>query len=245
MDKICIVLPTYNERENILKLVPQIEEVCQKNNLSNFLVIVDDNSPDGTGRLADQFAEQYGNIRVLHRPGKSGIGSAYKEGFRIAIDELAAGVIFEMDADLSHNPEFIPGFIRKLGEGFDAVVGSRYIPGGRIEGWGVYRRLVSGGANLLARLLVGIKIHDVTSGYRAFKTDLLRSINYQSVKSEGYAFQIEMIYLCQKAGFRVGEEPIIFIDRKIGRSKLSRKEVVRFAGATLRLFLTRLKNVFF
>jgi len=245
MDKICIVLPTYNERENILKLVPKIEEVCQKNNLSNFLVIVDDNSPDGTGRLADQFAEQYGNIRVLHRPGKSGIGSAYKEGFRIAIDELAASVIFEMDADFSHNPEFIPGFIRKLGEGFDVVVGSRYIPGGRVEGWGAYRRLVSSGANILAQLLVGIKIHDVTSGYRAFRADLLRGINYQSVKSEGYAFQIEMIYLCQKAGFRVGEEPIIFIDRKIGRSKLSRKEVVRFAGATFRLFLTRLKNVFF
>ena len=245
MDQVCIVLPTYNERENILKLIPQIEEVCQKNNLSNFLVIVDDNSPDGTGRLADQLAEHYGNIKVLHRPGKSGIGSAYKEGFRIAIDELAADVIFEMDADLSHNPEFIPGFIRKLAEGFDTVVGSRYIPGGGIEGWSIYRRLVSSGANLLARILVGIKIHDVTSGYRAFKADLLRSINYQSIKSEGYAFQIEMIYLCQKAGCRVGEEPIIFIDRKIGRSKLSRKELIRFAGTTLRLFLTRLKDAFF
>jgi len=245
MDQICIVLPTYNERENIMKLVPQIEEVCQKNNLSNFLIIVDDNSPDGTGLLADQLAEQYGNIKVLHRPRKSGIGSAYKEGFRIAIDELAASVIFEMDADLSHNPEYIPGFVRKLAEGFDAVVGSRYIPGGGIEGWSVYRRLVSGGANLLARLLVGIKIHDVTSGYRAFKADLLRSINYQSVKSEGYAFQIEMIYLCQKAGYRVGEEPIIFIDRKIGRSKLSRKELIRFAGVTLRLFLIRLRDLFF
>jgi len=244
MDQICIVLPTYNERENILKLIPQIEEVCQKNNLSNFIVIVDDNSPDGTGQLADQLAEQYGNIKVLHRPRKSGIGSAYKEGFRIALDELAADVIFEMDADLSHNPEFIPGFIRRLAEGFDAVVGSRYIPGGGIKGWSFYRRLVSSGANFLARLLVGIKIRDVTSGYRAFKADLLRAINYQSVKSEGYAFQIEMIYLCEKAGYRVGEEPIIFIDRKIGRSKLSRREVIRFAGATLRLFLTRLLNVF-
>jgi len=237
----CIVIPTYNELENLAQLIGELERVALQQKVRLHIVVVDDQSPDGTGELAENLAKKYGNIHVLHRTEKRGLGSAYKDGFKIALDDLGAGIVFEMDADLSHNPESIPAFLAKLREGFDVVVGTRYIPEGKIVGWNLRRKMTSWGGNFLTKTMLGLKAHDATSGYRAYTASVLRGIDLDAVKSEGYAFQVEMLFRCTRRGFRVGEVPITFVDRIKGESKLSGKEMLRFFARVLFLSLSRLK----
>ena len=239
--KICIIIPTYNEKLNLQILIPQICTALNSLKLEIFstVLIVDDNSPNGTGKLAENLAQIYENVRVLHRPTKFGIGSAYRQGFSYALQRLDSDIIFQMDADLSHDPTSIPNFLAKLEEDYDAVIGSRKVPGGAVIGWSFYRRLMSSIANKLSRWLCGIKIFDATSGYRAFTSKTLKKIEYSSVKSNGYAFQIEILFRCQREGFSIAEIPIVFTDRSLEKTKLNKMEVFRFMLTCLKLFFRK------
>jgi len=222
------VIPTYNERENLQELVCRTEEVLSKIVMKGYLIIVDDNSPDGTGELAEQLARKYNNIMVIHRPTKLGLGSAYRQAFKTIFENMQVDAVFQMDADLSHDPEFIPSFIETLKNGFDVVVGSRYTIGGAIEGWPTRRWIISEVANVLARLLLGMGIRDLTSGFRVYRFDALKSINLSEIKSNSYAFQVEMLYHFVNAGFRIGEIPILFRERGKGNSKLGNSAILEF-----------------
>jgi len=239
--KICIVLPTYNERDNLQRIVPAIQGVLRSHGLagSATILVVDDNSPDGTGHLAEKLAKTYGNVQVLHRRARLGIGSAYRQGFAYAFQKLDPDIVFQMDADLSHDPKNLPDFLAKLEEGYDVVVGSRRVPGGKVIGWSLYRHFLSFVANQLARRLCGIKVYDATSGYRAFTRRALQKVSYSSIMSEGYVFQIEMLFKCQKEGLKIAEVPITFVGRKIGKTKLSKSEMLNFLFTCLRLLFRR------
>ncbi len=236
--KVAVIIPTYNESENIRVLVPRIFEVLSKQAIDSEIIIVDDNSPDGTGDVAEELAKGSGKLLVLRRPDKMGLGSAYKDGFKYALSRGFGGVI-EMDADLSHDPVALPEFIRKLDEGWDLVIGSRYVLGGKIPKWSLYRRMVSRLTNGVTRLVLGLSVRDVTGGYRAFSAGALEKINFSSVKSDGYAFQVEMAARCHRAGLRICEIPIAFVDRESGESKLSRGEMWRFTKSLIRLTFSR------
>jgi dolichol-phosphate mannosyltransferase len=223
---ISVVIPTYNEKENIKKLVPRVFDI-----LDNVeVIIVDDNSPDGTRDVIKTLQKKY-NIKLIERSGKMGIGSAYKAGFRAARGDI----IFEMDADLSHNPDFMAKFIDAIKSGYDVAVGSRYINGGGIKGWGIYRKSVSKTANALSQLLLKINVSDVTTGFRAYRKSALSSIDLDEIKSDGYSFQLEILFKLFKKGYKIKEIPIIFEDRKAGESKLARKEMLNYIGTVLRL----------
>lgn len=222
---VCVVIPTYNENENIGKLIPQLCSAFEKNSINGSILVVDDNSPDGTGQAAEELSKKY-PVSVLHKEEKAGIGAAYIAGFKECLAN-GSDIICEMDADLSHDPKYFPAIIKGL-ESADLVLGSRYIPGGGTVNWGTYRKMVSGNANRLVRLMTGIKINDTTGGYRAYRAEVLRAIDIQNIRSNGYEFQIEMLYKTLKAGFTVKEVPIIFREREEGVSKLSRKEVAKF-----------------
>lgn len=239
--KICIVLPTYNERGNIQRIVPAIQRVLHSHELADFasILIVDDNSPDGTGELAEELSETYGNVQVFHRPIRLGVGSAYRQGFAYSFQKLDADIVFQMDADLSHNPKFLPDLLFKLEAGYDVVVGSRRIHGGKVMGWSFYRHFLSFVANQLARWLCGIKVHDATSGYRAFTRRALHKVAYSSVESEGYGFQIEMLFRFQKEGLNIAEVPIVFLGRRRGRTKLSKGDMLTFLFACIKLLFQR------
>lgn len=232
--------PTYNERENLQRLVPEIEAVLSRNHLMGYIVIVDDNSPNGTGELAEQLAKEYSNIIVLHRQAKLGIGSAYREAFQMGLAGLNVNAVLEMDADLSHDPSCIPGLIEKLVKGYDVVVGSRYVEGGGINDWSVVRQLISRGANFLARKLTGVKVNDMTSGFRAYRIGALRSIELGGVTSNGYAFQLETLYRCAKAGLRIAEHPILFSGRVNGKSKLDKVAIIEFVNVLMRIAFNRI-----
>jgi len=242
--KVCIVIPTYKERENLERLIPIIQGVLRIHGLADnaTILVVDDNSPDGTGQLAEEMAKIYGNIQVLHRPAKMGLGSAYKEGFTHAFQELSSDAIFEMDADLSHDPKYLPEFLAKFREGYHVVVGSRKIPGGQTIGRGLYRRLTSSVANQLAKHLCGIRVRDATSGYRAFTRGALQGAEYPAIKAKGYAFQVEMLFKCQRKGLKIAEIPIVFVDRKMEETKLNRGEIFNFLSTCLRLLLHRIRT---
>jgi len=220
--KITVVIPTYNERENIEKLSAMILSQDERINV----LFVDDNSPDGTGEIADRLALNSSRVKVLHRAGKLGLGSAYREGFRIAI-EGAADYIIEMDADFSHDPAMLPQFIDRMAE-YDLVIGSRYINGVSVVNWPIRRLILSYCASVYTRLITGLHLSDCTGGFKCFKREVLESIDLASVRSDGYSFQIEMNYRCFERGFRIGEIPIIFVDRHAGTSKMS-KQIVREA----------------
>jgi dolichol-phosphate mannosyltransferase len=216
--KVMIVMPTYNEAEN---LPVMIAELLALNIDGLGILIVDDNSPDGTGRIADELHQRYPQqIQVLHRARKQGLGSAYLEGFRIALNS-GVDFIVQMDADFSHSPRYVPLLLAKA-QTYDVVVGSRYVPGGRLdERWDLTRRLLSWGGNLYAKMVIGLKVHDATAGFKCFRRQALLSLELDRVHSDGYAFQIEMAYACQRKRLRVCEVPITFGDRVIGRSKMS------------------------
>ncbi len=220
--KTFVVIPTYNERDNIERLVSAV--LNQDNSVH--ALIVDDNSPDGTGALVDRMADANARIHVLHRQGKLGLGSAYREGFRFALDN-GADYVMEMDADFSHDPELLPRFLEEMRE-YDLVIGSRYLNGVSVVNWPLRRLMLSYFANVYTRIITGLKISDCTSGFKCFRRRVLESIDLKRIRSDGYSFQIEMNYRCVEKGFRVGELPIIFIDRHAGTSKMS-KRIVREA----------------
>jgi dolichol-phosphate mannosyltransferase len=211
-----IVIPTYNERENIAELIAQV----MANAPTADLLIIDDNSPDGTGRLVDALAEQDARIHVMHRAGKLGLGTAYVAGFHHAIDH-GYELVFEMDADFSHDPTYLPRFYAAA-ENADLVIGSRYIQGGGTPNWSPVRKFISGGGNIFARTVLGIPIHDCTGGYRCYRVAALSKLNLDAIRAQGYAFQVEMAYNFWRSGFRWRETPIIFEDRRVGKSKMSR-----------------------
>ena len=217
--KALVVIPTYNERDNIGKLV--LEVLAQGDDID--ALIVDDNSPDGTGEIIDIMATENPRIHVIHRAGKLGLGSAYREGFIYALGK-GADYIIEMDADFSHDPSMLPVFLEKIKE-FDVVIGSRYLNGVSVVNWPIRRLILSYCANVYTRIITGLRISDCTGGYKCFRRNVLESIQFDEIKSDGYSFQIEMNYRCVEKGFRVGEIPIIFIDRHAGMSKMSKKIV--------------------
>ncbi len=227
---IFICIPTYNESENIKKLIKAIFGLGIENLK---VVIIDDNSPDGTGKIAEKLAQRF-PIKVIQRPGKLGLGSAYITGFQYALQK-GADLILEMDADFSHNPQDIPRFLAEIKKGYDVVLGSRKIKGGEIKNWNWWRYAASDGAMWFSRLVLGLKTRDVTTGFRCYKREVLESIDLQNIKSNGYAFQEEMIFWCEKKNFRIKEIPIIFEDRRYGRSKLSFKDIVEFFVKIIRL----------
>lgn len=239
MGKVTIVLPTYNERENIKKLIPEIFQVFQENKIPGEVMIVDDSSPDGTSQVVEKLAKNY-PVNLIQREKKLGIGSAYVLGFKKALQNKA-DVIFEMDADLSHSPKYIPKFIDKLEEGYEVVIGSRKIKGGGVIGWSPYRKLISTGGNFIGKYIAGIEISDLTSGFRAYKSKVLREISLEKVESNGYAFQLEMLARALKKGSKIGVIPIIFHDRYKGKSKLSRKDMIDFLGIALKIRLGQLR----
>ena len=213
--KSLIIVPTYNELENIRRLLPELMTLDPDIRV----LVVDDNSPDGTGKLADALAAEHERISVLHRPGKLGLGSAYVAGFKYAIQQ-DVDCVFEMDADFSHDPAMIPRFMEQIAS-CDVVIGSRYISGINVVNWPMSRLLLSYFANIYTRLATGMTIRDTTSGYKCFRREVLENIELDEVRSDGYAFQIEMNFRCWRKGYRIREIPIIFVDRRSGTSKLS------------------------
>ncbi len=235
--KTLIIIPTYNERDN---LRPLLEEICSYAPETDIL-IVDDNSPDGTGDLADEIHQQHAQVHVLHRTGKQGLGTAYVAGFKYAI-EHGYDAAFEMDADFSHDPRYLPDFLNAI-EHADVVIGSRYIPGGDTPNWSLLRRFISGGGNIFARFMLGIPVHDCTAGYRCYRREVLENIDLDTIQSQGYAFQIELAYRVMKHGFKIVETPIVFQDRRVGKSKMSRKIVIEGFTYVLKARFTRQPDI--
>ena len=232
-----ICLPTYNERENIDKLIPKLLDIFNKNSLNGTLLIIDDSSPDGTAEVVSQWASKDNRVKLLVRKEKQGLGKAYIAGFEETF-KTNSELVFEMDADHSHDPEVIPAMVKMVVEdGKDFIVGSRKIKGGGNPDWPFSRRLISSGANFYTRTLLRLKIHDVTSGYRVFRISMLKKIKLDQIDNSGYAFQIEMAYIVEKLlKAKVGEVPIVFIDRKVGKSKLGTKDIIDFWVQVLKLF---------
>jgi dolichol-phosphate mannosyltransferase len=218
MRKLTIVIPTYNEAENLPALARSLWELPLP---GTRLLIVDDGSPDGTGELAEDLTREHpGQLGVIHRPGKLGLGSAYITGFRAAL-EAGAEAIGQMDADFSHSPHYLPGFLDML-ELSDVVLGSRYVPGGSVDRrWGAGRKLLSGFGNAYARLILGLKVRDATGGFRVWRRETLLGMPLSRIRSNGYVFQVEMAYVAQRLGYVTAEAPIYFEDRRIGQSKMS------------------------
>jgi dolichol-phosphate mannosyltransferase len=216
-----LILPTYNEAENVQAIVEASGEVLARAAPEGYRVlIVDDGSPDGTGELADRLAAQHDWVEVLHRAEKNGIGPAYLAGFRHALDRGAAYVL-EMDSDFSHDPADLARLLEAVYGGADLALGSRYVRGGGVTDWGMLRRFISEGGSTYARLVLGLKVRDLTGGFKCFRREVLEAIHFDGVRSRGYAFQVELTYRAVQAGFRVVEVPIIFRDRQHGTSKMS------------------------
>jgi dolichol-phosphate mannosyltransferase len=216
-----LILPTYNEAENLEPIVAASSEVLARAAPDGFRVlVVDDGSPDGTGAIADRLAREHDWLEVLHRTHKAGIGPAYLAGFRQALDQ-GAGFLFEMDSDFSHDPADLARLLAAVRAGADLALGSRYVPGGGVGDWGPLRRLVSEGGSTYARWVLGLPVRDLTGGFKCFRREVLEAIHFDSVRSRGYAFQVELTYRAVNAGFRVVEVPIIFRDRRVGQSKMS------------------------
>ena len=221
--KTFLCIPTYNEAENIEKLAKEIFAL----GIDNLkIIIIDDNSPDGTGKIADELSKKY-PIKVIHREKKLGLGSAYITGFQYALKK-DADLILEMDADFSHDPKDVPRLMREIKNGYDVIIGSRKIKNGEIKNWNLWRHFCSNGAMLFSKFFLKIKTLDVTSGFRCYRADALKNLDLGNIKSNGYDFQEEMIYLCEKKEFKIKEIPITFIDRKFGKSKLSYKDIAEF-----------------
>jgi dolichol-phosphate mannosyltransferase len=211
-----IVLPTYNERENVAGLLRAVRSSVPDADV----LVVDDNSPDGTAALVEETAADQGQIKLLRRAGKQGLGSAYRQGFSVALDE-GYDVVVSMDVDFSHDPAVVPELLRLIEAGADAVIGSRYVPGGATVDWPLYRRLLSRWGNRYTSFVLGLQVRDCTSGYRAYRAEALRSIDPASTTAEGYAFLTELVRRLVRRGARVMETPIVFTDRRFGESKMS------------------------
>jgi dolichol-phosphate mannosyltransferase len=215
--EVWVILPTYNEAENLERIAGAVLENLPA---SGRVLIVDDNSPDGTGQIADRLAASKESIAVLHRKVKEGLGPAYLAGFHVAL-EAGAERIIEMDADFSHDPAFLPRLIEAT-ERADLAIGSRYVPGGGVTEWGAVRRFISRGGSAYARIALGLPIRDLTGGFKCFRREVLEAINLDTIEARGYAFQVETTYRAIRAGFRVVEVPIVFQDRRDGTSKMTK-----------------------
>ncbi len=219
-EKIVVCIPTFNERENLPLIVSRLLAA----NPSVHVLVIDDASPDGTGDLAETMASADARISVLHRTEKAGLGAAYRAGFARAISE-GATLIVEMDADGSHQPEQLPAMLAAI-DSADLVIGSRWVRGGSVRNWPLHRELLSRGGNAYARLLLRIHVRDITAGYRVFRVSALRAIDYEGVTSQGYVFQVDMAYRVLRAGLRISEVPIEFVERELGASKMSQRIVI-------------------
>jgi dolichol-phosphate mannosyltransferase len=216
-----VVLPTYQEASNIVTILGRIRAAVPSANV----LVVDDGSPDGTADLAEEAGRELGGVQVLRRPGKAGLGSAYRVGFLRGLDE-GFEILVEMDADLSHDPAALPSLLRAVEDGADLVVGSRYVPGGSIPDWPFHRRALSRWGNRYAAAMLRLDVQDATAGYRAYRADILRRIDLHSVSTDGYGFQIDMTYRVARAAGRIAEVPIAFSDRVRGKSKMSTRIIV-------------------
>jgi dolichol-phosphate mannosyltransferase len=231
-----VVLPTYDEAENIEPIARAILAAAP----GVSLLVVDDGSPDGTGELADALAAADPRIRVHHRPAKQGLGRAYLDGFRVALDAGATAVV-QMDADFSHDPAALPGLLAALEDGSaDLVIGSRYTPGGGVVDWGIGRRLISRMGSLFARIVLHLPVHDLTGGFKAWRATTLAAIPFSGVHAGGYVFQIEMTFRADRLGARIREVPITFRDRRVGASKMSRRIVVEALVVVVQLRIEEL-----
>lgn len=213
--RILTIIPTFNEAENIEPLVESLLGL----ELGLHVLVVDDNSPDGTGDIADRLAQADERVQVIHRAGKMGLGTAYTAGFMLGLEQ-GYDRILTMDADFSHNPRYIPSLI-DLADEYDLTIGSRYVPGGGVRLWAITRRALSRGANMFARAVLGLQASDCTAGFRCYRADVLRAIDPGSIRADGYSYLLEMLWRVQNAGFSVGETPIVFTDRRRGASKIS------------------------
>ena len=214
-----LILPTYDEAENIEPLVRAALPHLESAGVEHTILVVDDNSPDGTGEIADRLAEELAPVRVLHRPQKQGLGRAYLAGFGVALAE-GADLLLEMDSDFSHDPADLPRLLAATGAA-DLVLGSRYVPGGGVEDWGIVRRMLSRGGSTYARLVLGVPVRDLTGGFKCFHRRVLETIDLDGVHADGYGFQIELTYRAVQAGFTVAEVPITFRERRVGDSKMT------------------------
>ncbi len=224
-----VVLPTYNEIENLPKIAPAILERLP----GATLFIVDDSSPDGTGKFADELAAKDERVRTMHRPQKQGLGRAYVDGFQAALG-FGAQRIVQMDSDWSHDPKYLPALVDGL-EKYDLVIGSRYVKGGGVRNWGMMRRVVSLGGSLFARTVLHLSPHDLTGGFKAWRRATLAALPWDTMHSGGYVFQIETTFRASRAGARITEVPIVFVDRLLGTSKMSRRIIVEALAVVLRL----------
>ncbi len=215
--KSLVIIPTYNEKENIERLIKEIEKL----NKDFHVLIIDDNSPDGTGRVADGLAVEYSEVSVIHRPTKLGLGTAYITGFKYAL-ENNYDLVFTMDADFSHQPKYLIDLLEEA-KRYDLVIGSRYIEGGGIKNWPVHRLILSRGANIYVRMVTGLPVLDCTGGFNCYRREVLKKIDLDRIISDGYAFQIEMKFELWKKGFSIKEVPITFVDRTRGKSKISKR----------------------
>jgi dolichol-phosphate mannosyltransferase len=232
-----VCLPTYNERENVESMVRALGEQDVR------VLVVDDNSPDGTGKIADRLAAELDYVDVLHRERKEGLGPAYLAGFRRALAE-GAEFVLEMDCDFSHSPDDVPRLVAAAADGADLAIGSRYVDGGSIGNWGPVRRFVSAGGSWYARVLLGAPVHDLTGGFKCYRRRVLETIDLSGIHSKGYAFQIETTYRALRSGFRVVEIPIHFVDREEGGSKMSRAIVAEAIWKVPALRLAALRGRF-
>ncbi len=230
-----MVIPTYNERDNIEKLIQEIHEHVPDADI----LVVDDNSPDGTWKLVEEISRRDPRVHLIRRPGKMGLGTAYVEGFKWAL-ERGYDIIVQMDADFSHSPEDIPRLIKEIEKGADFVVGSRYRNGVNVVNWPLKRLMISYFANVYARFMTGVPIRDLTGGFKAWRREVLESIDLDNIRSNGYSFQIEMNFKAYRKGFKPSEIPIIFYERRSGKSKFSRGIILEAAIMVLRLALRRL-----
>ena len=233
-DSLLIAIPTYNERENIGALLPVLLGLHE----AAHILVVDDNSPDGTGDVVAALAVRDPRIHLMRREGKQGIGSAYRAAFGWAVTRGYALVVV-MDADGSHDPAQVARLLDTV-SGADVAVGSRYVSGGRIENWPLRRLCLSAGANTLARVMVGPQVRDWTSGFKCYRREVLATLSFEDIASEGYAFQVEILFHCHRAGWRLREVPITFVDRRLGRTKMSRREVYQAVATLFRIAWRRL-----
>jgi len=223
--RVLVVVPTYNEAENVQRIIRRIRDALPKAGL----LVVDDGSPDGTADMAEALVDEIGDLNVLRRTEKSGLGSAYRAGFAWGL-ERGYEAFVEMDADFSHDPDALPGLIAPLSEGYEVCIGSRYVPGGSIPNWSWHRHLLSWGGNRYASIVLGLGVADSTAGFRAYAASVLRRLGLETVRAEGYGFQIEMTYRAKRAGAAIIEVPIRFVDRVAGESKMSSAIVVEALG---------------
>jgi len=233
MPMLVICLPTFNESENIEHMVHALGSVLEEHGLAGLVLVIDDNSPDGTGQIADRLAAELSFVRVLHRPAKQGLGPAYLAGFEQAL-ALEADLVAQIDCDFSHDPSDLARLIA-ASKAADLVLGSRYVEGGGVRNWSLARRLISRFGCFYARLILGLPVRDLTGGFKCFRRPVLEALAFDRITSKGYAFQIEVTYRAANAGFRVSEIPIVFTDRTLGRSKMSRSIVFEALGRVLSL----------